>query len=304
MQHRIVSLLPSSTEMVCALGFQDQLVGRSHECDYPLTVEHLPLCSRPKLNPKLSSAAIHHQVQAVVEEGLSLYQIDAEMLRRLQPTLIITQVHCKVCAVSLDDVQRAVCHWLDQSVLIVALEPTNLSAIWQDILRVAEALQVPERGHALVESLQQRMAAIAEQTKNLPRRTVATIEWIDPIMTGGHWFPTLVDMAGGINLFGQDGRNSTCISFAQLQEADPEVIVILPCGFDIPRTRQELSPLLQHPEWPNLSAVRTGQVFLTDGHQFFNRPGPRIVESLEILAEILHPLHFNSNHRNHHWQPL
>lgn len=304
MKHRIVSLLPSSTEMVCALGLQDSLVGRSHECDFPEGVESLPVCSRPKIDFKLSSAAIDHQVKAMVHEGLSLYLVDEEKLKELQPTIILTQVHCKVCAVSLEDVQRAVCEWLDQSVPIVSLEPNSLGHIWEDIRKVASALEVSDKGEEVVTSLQSRMETIQTKTKSLSRPRVATIEWIDPIMAGGNWLPTLVEMAGGENLFGHSAKNSPFIDFEKIKEADPDILVILPCGFGIQRTRDELSPLLQQPGWGELSAVKNNRVYLTDGHHYFNRPGPRIVESLEILTEIFHSERFDYGHRNKGWEML
>lgn len=304
MAHRIVSLLPSSSEMICALGLQDQLVGRSHECDFPPELEQLPVCSRPKLNVQLSSAAIDHQVKAMVHEGLSLFLVDEEQLKELQPTIILTQVHCKVCAVSLEDVQRAVCEWLDHSVPIVSLEPSSLDNIWADIRNVAEALGVSERGEGLVGSLQARMKAIAEDAQGLPKPRVATIEWIDPIMAGGNWLPTLVEMAGATNLFGHSAKNSPFVDFSKIAEADPDVLVIMPCGFGIQRTRDELEPLLSQPGWSDLRAVQERRVYLTDGHHYFNRPGPRIVESLEILAEIFHSERFDFGHRNKGWELL
>ncbi len=304
MAHRIVSLLPSSSEIVCALGLQDLLVGRSHECDFPPPLQNLPICSRPKINFQLSSAAIDHQVRAMIHEGLSLFLVDEDLLRELQPTLILTQVHCKVCAVSLEDVQRAVCDWLDHTVPIVSLEPNSLDNIWADIQTVANALDVSECGKEVVESLQGRMHSIQEAAQVLAKPRVATIEWIDPIMSGGNWLPTLVEMAGGINMFGHAAKNSPAVAFSKIAEADPDVIVILPCGFGIQRTRDELDPLLKQPGWSDLKAVQKQRVYVADGHHYFNRPGPRIVESLEILAEIFHSERFDFGHRNKGWELL
>jgi iron complex transport system substrate-binding protein len=183
------------------------------------------------------------------------------------------------------------------------LQPNVLADVWTDIMRVAEALGVHERGHKLVQQLQQRMAAIAEAAqafRNKPR--VACIEWIEPLMAAGNWMPELVQMAGGINLFGEAGKHSPWMTWEQLCEKDPDVILVLPCGFDIPRTRQEMPTLGQKPEWTHLQAVHNHRVVLADGNQYFNRPGPRLVESLEILAEIFHPEIFSFSHASTGWQ--
>lgn len=302
---RIVSLLPSSTEFVFAFDMGEHLVGRSHECDFPPHAEKLPVCSRPKINYKLSSAAIDHQVRAMVQEGLSVFLVDENRLKELEPTLILTQVHCKVCAVSLEDVQQAICEWTESDVPLVSLEPNTLNDIWEDALKVADALGVLQKGRNKVQEWQQRMAMISEKAQSIDNPpTVATIEWIDPIMAGGNWFPDLISMAGGVNMFGHANQSSPVIEWEMLLQANPDFIVIVPCGFQIPRTRNELQPLLSRPEWQKLNAVQNQRVFLADGHHYFNRPGPRIVESLEILAEILHPEHFHFGHQETGWEPL
>ena len=308
---RVVSLIASSTEIVCALGFQHRLVGRSHECDFPPSVEQLPVCTAPKLNPQASSQAIDQQVKRILQDGLSVYRVDADLLKQLQPDLIITQSQCEVCAVSLRDVEQALCEWLDsgpqQGPLprLVSLEPNALTDLWADVQRVAEALGAPASGAELADRLQQRMAAIAEKARTLAARpTVACIEWIEPLMAAGNWMPELVQMAGGVNLFGEAGKHSPWMSWEQLREADPEVIVVLPCGFDIQRSRQEMPALTGKPGWGQLQAVRNRRLYLTDGNQYFNRPGPRLAESLEILAEVLHPAGFHFDHQGSGWQAL
>jgi iron complex transport system substrate-binding protein len=300
---RIVSLIASATEIVCALGFEDSLVGRSHECDYPPSVRRLPVCTAPKFATDGTSYEIDQRVKAIVQEALSVYRVDGELLRELEPDVIVTQCHCEVCAVSLREVERTVCAWLRQCPQLVALEPNALADVWASIERVAEALAVPARGAEVVQHLQQRMEAIAARARALPERpTVACIEWVEPLMAAGNWMPELVELAGGVNLFGQAGRHAPWMSWEQLCERDPDVVVLLPCGFDIARTRQDLPLLTRRPEWPNLRAVRSGRVFVTDGNQFFNRPGPRLVESLEILAEVLHPEAFHFGHEGTGWQ--
>lgn len=300
---RIVSLIASATEIVCALGFEEQLVGRSHECDFPASVTRLPVCTEPKFNVHGTSYEIDQRVKAILQEGLSVYRVHADRLKELQPDVIVTQSHCEVCAVSLRDVEQAVCEWLDSKPKIVSLAPNALTDVWTDIRLVADALGVPERGVELVERLQQRMDALASKARALPKRpTVACIEWLDPLMSAGNWMPELVEMAGGVLLFGVAGKHSPHLRWQLLVEQDPEVIILLPCGWDIDRTRQEMPRLTRLPEWPRLRAVRQQQVYLTDGNQYFNRPGPRLVESLEILAQILHPEAFSFGQEGAGWQ--
>ncbi|HSC77840.1 MAG TPA: cobalamin-binding protein [Candidatus Acidoferrales bacterium] len=301
---RIVSLIASSTEIVCALGLEDQLVGRSHECDFPPGVERLPVCTRPKFNTAGTSYEIDQRVKAVLEQALSVYLVDPEMLRKLQPTHILTQTQCEVCAVSLKDVQQAVEQLAECRAAIVSLEPNALADVWADIQRVADALGVPERGRRLIQELQGRMARIAQTTKQAAARPrAACIEWIEPLMASGNWMPELVEMAGGVNLFGEAGKHSPWLTWDEVRAKDPDVILVLPCGFDIPRTRQDLPALTRQPGWVDLKAVREQRAYLLDGNQYFNRPGPRLVESLEILAEILHPDLFNFGHQGTGWTP-
>ncbi len=302
---RVVSLLPSATEIVCALGFRDRLVGRSHECDFPVGVEALPVVTRSKLEASGDSAEIDRQVKSLLEQGLSIYAVDADRLRALQPQVIVTQSQCEACAVSFNDVAGAVASWTGDPVRVVSLEANALEDVFADVDRVARALDVPERGAALVAGMRASMAAIAERTQKTPSRpTVAMIEWIEPLMAAGNWIPTLVDMAGGASLFGAAGKHSPWMSWDDLVDADPDILAIAPCGFDIPRAKRELAPLVERPGWRTLSAVRNDRVYLADGCQYFNRPGPRLVESLEILAEMLHPESFGVSHEGVGWRRL
>jgi iron complex transport system substrate-binding protein len=302
---RIVSLLPSATEIVAALGFADSLIGRSHECDHPPGVETLPPCTEPKIELSGTSGEIDQKVRAIVQEGLSVYRVHSDTLKELRPQVIVTQSHCEVCAVSERELLRAVQAWLDDGTRVVTLKPDGLADIWTGIADVAAALGVEARGASLVDRLQARMAAIASEASGIAEKPgVACIEWIDPLMAGGDWMPELVAMAGGINLFGEAGKHAPWIDWEQLQAADPDVIVILPCGFDIDRARRDMPVLTARAGWNDLKAVREGRVYVADGHQFFNRPGPRIVESLEILVEMLHPGEFDFGHRGECWQPL
>jgi len=300
---RVVSLIASATEIVCALGFEDQLVGRSHECDFPESVTCLPVCTAPKFDVHGSSREIDERVKGLLQDGLSVYKVDEALLRELRPDVIVTQSHCEVCAVSERDVERAVASWLGASPRVVSLAPNGLADVWAGFRQVADALGMPGRGEEVVQTLQARMTAVTERARALPERpTVACVEWVEPLMASGNWVPELVEMAGGVNLFGSPGRHAPWLSWEELCGRDPDVLLLLPCGFDIARTRQELPALARKPEWAGLKAVRGGRVFLLDGNQFFNRPGPRLVESLEILAELLHPADFAFGHEGAGWQ--
>lgn len=299
---RIVSLLPSSTEIVCKLGFEDQLVGRSHECDFPPSVTNLPILTAPKFNPVGTSAEVDGRVRQILQEATSVYRLDEQVLRELNPDVIITQTQCEVCAVSFSEVERVMCDWLGSSAQIIALEPNRLSDVLNDIARVADALGAPERGTSLIAEMRHRLEAIANQTTHIEEwPSVATIEWIDPLMTGGNWMPELVEIAGGVNLFGEAGHHSPYLMWEELVAANPDVIVVLPCGYDIEKSWQEMASLTRQPEWWNLRAVQLGHIYITDGNQYFNRPGPRLVESAEILAEILHPSVFHFGHEGTGW---
>ncbi|MCA9070105.1 MAG: cobalamin-binding protein [Planctomycetaceae bacterium] len=304
MMHRIVSLIASATEIVAALGLEDQLVGRSHECDYPPSVLQLPMCSEPRIDVHGTSREIDDRVKAVLRdtEAVSVYRVFTEELERLAPTLIITQTQCEVCAVSLKDVEAAVCDLVSSQPKIVPLEPMDLKDVWRDIRAVANAVGVPGRAEALIADSQKRLSDISDQVAQLTTRPrVACLEWIDPLMAAGNWVPELVQIAGGQNLFGQVGLHSPWMTWEELRASDPDVIAIMPCGFDIPRTLSELKPLIDQEGWAGLSAVRDNRVFVTDGNQYFNRPGPRLVESAEILAELLHPEVFHFGHEGTGW---
>jgi iron complex transport system substrate-binding protein len=295
-------LLPSATEIVAALGFADRLVGRSRECDFPPEVKRLPAVTASKLDAEGTSYAIDQRLKSIVQEGLAVYRVDGEFLRRLAPDVIVTQDQCDVCAVSLKDVEAAVCAWTDHAARIVSLAPGRLADVWADLKRVAEALGAPERGVALVGTIEARVAAVAERAAAAADRPrIACIEWIEPLMAAGNWMPELVALAGGVNLFGEAGAHSPWLDWRDLRDADPDAILVAPCGFDIARSRRDLPALEALPGWAALSAVRAGRVCIADGNQYFNRPGPRLVESLEILAEILHPDRMRFGHQGAGW---
>ncbi|HEY3967097.1 MAG TPA: cobalamin-binding protein [Planctomycetaceae bacterium] len=299
---RVVSMIASATETVVALGCEDRLVGRSHECDFPHSVQKLPVCTAAKIDIHAGSAEIDRQVKSLLADAVSIYSVHAEILDRLRPDVIITQTQCAVCAVSLADVERAVCSLVASQPKIVAVEPNGLDDVWLGIRQIAEALDVVAAGDELVRRSHERLKAIEQRIANQSSRpSVACIEWIDPLMAAGNWVPELVQIAGGMNLFGEAGKHSPWMTWDELLARDPAVIVVMPCGWDIPRSRREMPALSNRPEWRQLRAVQTGRVVLTDGNQFFNRPGPRVVESAEILAEIFHPEVFDFGHRERAW---
>ncbi len=302
---RTVSLIASATEIVCALGHGGELVGRSHECDFPPEVRALPVCTETKVRIQAPSAEIDAEVKRIIANALSVYRVRTEILRRLRPDVILTQDHCRVCAVSLQQVEQALCAWIRSRPQVVSLAPNSLGDIWQDIRRVARTLGDAERGDELVDELQGRMNTIAERCqRSAERPAVACIEWIDPLMAAGNWVPELAAMAGAVNLFGEAGKHSPWMNWEQLREKDPEVVIVMPCGFDIGRSRREMNALTRRPGWAQLRAVRQGRVYLADGNQYFNRPGPRVSDSLQILAEILHPEEFPPAHQPSGWQRL
>ncbi len=302
---RIVSLLPAATEIVAALGFADALVGRSHECDFPIEVEELPVCTAPRVDPRGDSNAIHRSVSALLAQALSVYRVDAERLRRLAPTHVVTQVQCEVCAVSLEDVEEALAGWVERRPALVALNPGSLEDVFGDVERLAAALGAAPRGVRLAAELRDRMARIAAVSSAVGEKpSVATVEWLSPLMTAGNWMPELVAMAGGHDVFGEAGRHSAWIEWDAVRAADPDVLVVIPCGFSLERVEGEIGALTTLPGWGELSAVQTGRVYLTDANQYFNRPGPRLAETLEILAEVLHPGHFRFGHEGTAWRRL
>lgn len=301
---RIISLLPSGTEIVAALGMLDQLVGRSHECDYPPEVERLPICCRPRIDISLPGADIDRQVKDRVHAGLSIFEVDLPLLRKLHPDVILTQTQCDVCAVTPQDLEAALTH-ADHGPSVIDLRPQQLEQLFGDIHVVSMALHAADRGHQLVVGLRGGFEILRNQTvKARHKPTVACLEWFEPLMTAGNWIPELVEVAGGKSVGAEPGQHSPWFDWNQLVAADPEVLVLMPCGWGIPRVRAELPSLTSDSRWSRLSAVRAGRVFLTDGHQFFNRPGPRLLESAQILAEIFHPAACAFGHRGRNWEKL
>ena len=301
---RIVSLLPSATEIIDCLGLTPALVGRSHECDYPATIKDLPVCTEARLDSNKRSGQIDADVQSLMQKALSIYKIKTEVLERLQPTHIITQDQCDVCAVNLPEVEKAIAQLTDSHPRIISLQPKILKEVWNDISRVAKALEVEVQ--PVLDRLQDRIKVINDKVEILvtQKPTVVALEWTEPLMVGANWIPELIEIAGGKPLLGKRGENSPYLFWESLIDIDPEIIVIMPCGFDLERTAQESKILTEHPAWKALKAVKQGKVFVTDGNAYFNRPGPRLVDSAEILSEIFHPDLFNFGHKGKSWKPF
>ena len=290
---RVVSLLPSATEIVAALGLADALVGRSHECDFPPGVEALPVLTAPGLDPGGTSREIHQAVTRLMAEAVSVYRVDGVGLAALAPTHVVTQVHCEVCAVSLADVRRATEDWpaaVGEPPRIVALGASSLEEVYADFRRVGEALGVRERAATLEAEVRGRIGRVAERvSRTSSRPRIAAIEWLDPLMAAGNWIPEMIAAAGGESIFGKPGDHSSWLDPDSLLGADPDVVVVFPCGFPLERSLAEAVTLGSLPGFSKTAACRAGAVFAADGNRLFNRPGPRLAESVEVLAEILHP---------------
>jgi iron complex transport system substrate-binding protein len=303
---RIVSLIPSGTEILASLGLTDLIVGRSHECDYPKEIQNRPVCTNARISTSASSKEIHDKITHLLQSALSVYEIQTEILEKLQPTHIVTQDQCDVCAVSLGEVEKAVASLTHKPSSIISLQPKFLQDVWADIERVGKTfgvntLQIIENLEARVKIVQTRTKGLS-LTEKLPN--VVCIEWIEPLMVAANWIPELVSIAGGNPLFSVKGQPSPHLSLESLISSNPDIVIFMPCGFDLDRTRQEAFSLTQRPEWGEMHATKTGRVYITDGNSYFNRPGPRLVDSLEILADILHPEIFQYGYKGQGWEAL
>ncbi|MDH3239208.1 MAG: cobalamin-binding protein [Alphaproteobacteria bacterium] len=307
MTQRIVSLLPSATELVAALGAAGELVGRSHECDFPPEVAALPVLTEARLDATGSSAEIHAGMEAALADALSVYRVDAAGLEALAPDVVVTQAQCEVCAVSEDDVVAALGRW-NGSVnepRLVSLKAETLAGVYDDLTRLGTALGREAQAAVLAAQMRERLETIAGRSVEAgwkPR--LMFVEWMDPPMAGGNWMPELIDLAGGESLFAERGKPSPWVDWKDVAAADPEAILIAPCGFELERVAGEMHTLEALPGWADLKAVRSGRVAIADGNAFFNRPGPRLVESAEIVAEFLHPDVFDFGHEGTRWRRI
>ena len=286
---RIVSLLPSATEIICALGLGDRLVGVTHECDWPPFVGGLPKLTSSRIPKDASQRAIDEAVRGELGQGEPLYALDEALLVKLAPDLIVTQALCAVCAVAIEAVEEAACR-LPQEARIVNLEPHGLDDVWRTIRLVAEAAGVLERAESLLAALSARIARVERAVASRAATpSVVLLEWLDPPYASGHWTPEIVARAGGRELIGRAGAPSRAVPIEELLAADPDVLVIACCGCDLARSRRDAQGWLAHGPARALTAVREGRVWIVDGNAHFSRPGPRLVDSLEQLAAILHP---------------
>jgi iron complex transport system substrate-binding protein len=288
---KIVSLLPSATEIICALGLADQLVAVTHECDYPTYVTQKPFITRSLLPSDLTSGQIDQAVQGqLAADAHSLYHIDRDLLTKLAPDLIVTQQLCEVCAVAYDEVVEAV-RGLPHPPEVLNLEPMSLGDVLSDIRRVGEATGHGREALQLVSSLENRITQVRREALKMKYRPqVAFLEWIDPLFCGGHWNPELVELAGGVDPLGRRGLPSIRLDWEQVRAMHPEVMVISCCGFSASRAKEDLPLLKALPGWEDLPCVREGRVHVVDGKSYFSRPGPRLVDSLELLASLLRPV--------------
>ncbi len=299
---RVVSLLASATEIICALGMGECLVARSHECDWPEWVRRLPTVSAPAFDISGSSAEIDLEVRRRVESGEPLYRIDAAEIDALGAEILFAQEHCEVCAVTPGDVARAGCS--TPGAQVMALTAGTLEGIFCGMERVAEALGVPERGQALVVAERERLRHVTERCAGRAAPTVVVLEWADPVFAMGNWGPELVEAARGQLLLGSKGVHSQAIPWECVREADPEVLVVAPCGYDLERAERELPLLTAREGWSELRAVRSGRVAFADGNRYFNRSGMTVVETAEILAEMLHGVVAREQTEGWHWRWL
>ena len=299
---RIVSLIPSGTEIVCALGYHEYLVGISHECDFPLDIRHLPVCTKPRLNVNTSSLEIDKSVKSLLQNSLSIYAINENVLKELKPDLIITQSQCEVCAVSLADVELVLKKKIGLDPRIISLQPQKLSDIWEDINLIAKSLGVAKKGLDFTGQIKDKVDNLKSLYSSKIIPTIACVEWINPLMFAGNWVPEMVKIAGGKDLFGRIGMHSDWSTYDMLFKNDPEKIILMPCGFNINKTFEEVGAITNMPNWNNLKAVKTGNVFITDGNQYFNRPGPRILDSIKILIEIVSNQKIDFGYKEKGWK--
>jgi iron complex transport system substrate-binding protein len=298
---RIVSLLPSTTEIICELGLEKQLVGRSHECRQSEYVRSLPVITTPELKTEKNSGDIHSGVQYLVENGLSVFKTDGDLLGKLKPDLVLTQDHCEVCAASLDDVEQAVHTYCSPDTTVLSVSPETIDEIFESILAIGEAANVTDIAGKLVEELVMRFGIIRQTVNGTPRNNVVTLEWLDPLMTGGNWIPELVEFAGGEPTLAEAGIHSPAVKWHKIMDQNPDKLLITPCGYPIHQTKKEMHLLTSRDGWQELKAVKNDEIYILDGDRFFNRPGPGIYDSARIVAEINHPGLFKPLYENDGW---
>ena len=286
---RICSLLPGATEIACALGLADEIVGVSHECDFPAAARTKPVMVKSRIDPtKIGSGEIDRQVGDLLRSKQSLYALDEKFFKDSEPDLILTQGLCDVCALDYDDVVRAA-RSLPREPRIISLDPHCLGDILNDVLRIGEATHRSLQAASLVQELKVRIEAVRDRTARSTSPQVTCLEWFDPLYIAGHWVPEMIQIAGGNDILGTAGEPSFKIEWDAVIASRPEILILMPCGFDLDRTVQESSLLKNRTGWQSLPAVRDGRVFAVSGTDYFSRPGPRLIDGLEILSQLLHP---------------
>ena len=302
MDKKIVSLLPSCTEIICKLGYSENLVGISHECDYPNSISGLPVLTKARLSSERNSIEINQCVSDLLQKGLSVYDVDASLLKSLSPDIIVTQAQCEACAVSLDQVKGIVSNWTRNETEIISLEPNNLNEVWSSFDIIAKAMDSPESSSILKTEINERFKLLKDKLNGTKKKpTIFCIEWIEPIMVAANWVPELVGLAGGKNVMSVSGSDSNFCSWDEIKQTNPDIIIMMPCGFGIKRTFENIHYLQNRKGWQELKAVKENKVFVVDGNQYFNRPGPRLVDSVEIMAEVIHPEYFERNYPEDAW---
>ena len=288
---KIGTLLPSATEIVCALGLEKNLVGISHECDFPSSVSNLPYLTSSSIGKHKNSEDIHQSVEVLLKNSLSVYDLDLELLKSLKPNYLITQDLCDVCAVSFNQVKDACRKVMGTDTKIISLRPQRLKDIWEDVHRVAKELKVMAAYEKFKKDVDDRINYISSKVKENPtiKRSVLTIEWYAPVMIGGLWLPEMIEIAGGDYLLATPGEHALTVTQEKLNEINPDVVIIKPCGFKLEQTIQELEVLNRNIPLENWKAYQNNDIFIVDGNAYFNRPGPRMIDSLEILSYCLHP---------------
>ena len=300
---RIISLISSATEIVSSLQCMNSLVGISHECDYPESIKKLPVCSEPRFDVNGKSIEIDQNIKSLLQEALSIYKVKEDTIRSLNPDIIITQSQCDVCAVSIKDVRIAIEQAIGINPEIISLSPTCLEDVWNDILELGIVLEKESIAKDLVENIKSDISIISKRNKNKDPLSVGCIEWIEPLMFAGNWVPEIIQIVGGISLFGLSGKHSNWSKYEELYQHDPDKIIFMPCGYNMNKTKAELSNLTRDVRWKSLKAVKANEVYLTDGNQYFNRPGPRLLDSIKIMDDIINSTNVY-NFKNHGWRRL
>lgn len=297
---RIVSLLPSATEIICKLGLADQLVGVSHECDKSEIPGDPPAITSPKYAKNGTSLAIDQSVKSLVEQGLSVFNVDTTLLRDINPDIVLTQDHCEVCAVPYSDVYQAV-QLVCSNTSIVSISPTTLAEVIISFERIGLAVDAEAKAKRLIDETHQRFNIIRQTVVGEHRKRIIALEWLEPLMTGGNWIPELMEISGGDALLAEPGKHSPFVNWENIIDENPDIILLMPCGYSLEQTRKEFHLLTNKPDWKNLKAVQKQQVFILEGNRFFNRPGPSLYESARILGEVIHPHLFQPTLLNNGW---